>query len=1028
MSEIQTVCALVHELTHIKLRDFEMLRLADENAEPKDKRTEEIIAESTAYAVLQYFSLDTGDNSFGYVATWSRSKELKELNASLDTIRKTAADLIEVIDEKFREIAKERDIVFSIGEQQTELIELPAVEIPETLEEKLAPNAVYARYCNQIADAVKLGEAYANAILNADEQNARTECELAVKRAVMNLFAESEMDHIELYRQYADNPDFKGRLDDYIFMRTYLEPQTAQRNGVNITPASEMDVSSIIAVYAHNAKTANPLRIGANVLMPTVFDDMNFNRAGKKIRVMGEEPIGKYQIFSREEFEKKTLYFLTASGMINRTDHFFNDEWDDKAHKWFNIRPTEAEFDAVIPQIAERFENDLANPEKWVLYQHAAVLNRIDECEAHNIPIRKLREEAKQRKNEEAERERREEKIQKQIKYDNRVDEIAKAIEKGAVISVGYNEHEFEGKNPVLDLFKIYGISLPLRTQGWINTGLAEITDGSYRYYKNKHKGDSTAFSGYLKKLREAIKITLIEQKRQNSTDNVEVKNTVGNKLYEKFAELFLEFAEGKYSYLRLESKGFEPLSLEWVFGDRISVMHTYELNDDLCYDPMMEFRFNNNGKTMEACMFQQSIPPIYQYFNDDGIGVSIDGNGRESVVRNLQSQLDNFASQWFDNIAEQGFMPVRGTIEVDENGNISKEGLITDKTVRITFDADGNPIMPESEKPKITELDLSLPDPTIGFSEMSLYGYTGDDMFPVLSGRAVELFDADHCVYLLYPDNTEAMALDRDEIRNHDGLCGIERGDWEHSPVRAAQLAIVANSEGSREAELLYGDGNRFGIYQIPAGIEEARDFRFAPMEELEALGLSVDRDNYKLVYTAPFSERIEFLTDRYAVLDNIYEAFNGEHPSDYIGRSVSVSDVIVLKYNGGVSSHFIDSEGFVELGAFLGEENENMQPIETTANDKEINKSETLSQVGTSSREYTGATSAELESDVKSGKVISLLDFSKAVNAERNNNSRNEKSKTKPTLMERLETNKQRAARQGQTDAHKINEGIRE
>ena len=61
------------------------------------------------------------------------------------------------------------------------------------------------------------------------------------------------------------------------------------------------------------------------------------------------------------------------------------------------------------------------------------------------------------------------------------------------------------------------------------------------------------------------------------------------------------------------------------------------------------------------------------------------------------------------------------------------------------------------------------------------------------------------------------------------------------------------------------------------------------------------------------------------YPILDNIYAAFNGEHPSDYTGRSVSVSDVIVLKYNGEVSSHFVDSEGFVELDAFLGEENHN-------------------------------------------------------------------------------------------------------
>jgi hypothetical protein len=257
-------------------------------------------------------------------------------------------------------------------------------------------------------------------------------------------------------------------------------------------------------------------------------------------------------------------------------------------------------------------------------------------------------------------------------------------------------------------------------------------------------------------------------------------------------------------------------------------------------------------------------------------------------------------------------------------------------------------------------------------------------------------------------------MALERDEIRNHDGLCGIECEDWERSTVRASQLAVAANSEGSREAELLYGDGNRFGIYQIPAGIDEKHNFRFAPMEELEALGLSVDRNNYKLVYTAPFSERIEFLTDRYPVLDDIYEAFNLDHPSDYTGRSVSVSDVIVLKYNGDISSHFVDSTGFIELDAFLGDETKN---TEIPTQDGNL----TLSQNGTRSEEYNGKSVFEFESDVKSGKGISLTDHSKAVNAERKSTSA---PKTKPTLKERLEANKIKAAKQGQSEANKTNE----
>ena len=171
----------------------------------------------------------------------------------------------------------------------------------------------------------------------------------------------------------------------------------------------------------------------------------------------------------------------------------------------------------------------------------------------------------------------------------------------------------------------------------------------------------------------------------------------------------------------------------------------------------------------------------------------------------------------------------------------------------------------------------------------------------------------------------------------------------------------------------------------------------------------------NYKIVYTAPFSERIEFLSDRYPVLNNIYAKFNTEQPSDYTGRSVSVSDVIVLKCNENLSVHYVDSTGFVEIDnyTFFGEDVNKTPTAETSAQ----NESATLSQVGTRLDEYNGKSVAELETDVNAGKSISLMELSKAVNAERNNAPKSRK----PTLMERLKDGKEKAARQGQSDIQK-------
>lgn len=123
MSEVQTVCAAVHEIAHAKLHDYEhMTELADDGETilvpgEKSRNTEEVEAESISYAVCQYYGIETGENSFGYIATWSKGKELKELRASLETINKTASELITDIDRNFAEICKERGISVEKSEQ-----------------------------------------------------------------------------------------------------------------------------------------------------------------------------------------------------------------------------------------------------------------------------------------------------------------------------------------------------------------------------------------------------------------------------------------------------------------------------------------------------------------------------------------------------------------------------------------------------------------------------------------------------------------------------------------------------------------------------------------------------------------------------------------------------------------------------------------------------------------------------------------------------------------------------------------------
>ena len=185
MSEVQTVSAAVHETAHSKLhdpkraepeptwkvvmvsdggtkRDFSQgfateaeakqfaadadWRFVDENqfewrleveedhsAEvqaAKDRHTEEVQAESISYAVCQYYGIQTADNSFGYIASWSQGKELQELRASLEVINKTAGELISDIDRHYKEICKERGIDLTAQPEKAAPQQEAAPELP----------------------------------------------------------------------------------------------------------------------------------------------------------------------------------------------------------------------------------------------------------------------------------------------------------------------------------------------------------------------------------------------------------------------------------------------------------------------------------------------------------------------------------------------------------------------------------------------------------------------------------------------------------------------------------------------------------------------------------------------------------------------------------------------------------------------------------------------------------------------------------------------------------------------------------
>ena len=208
-------------------------------------------------------------------------------------------------------------------------------------------------------------------------------------------------------------------------------------------------------------------------------------------------------------------------------------------------------------------------------------------------------------------------------------------------------------------------------------------------------------------------------------------------------------------------------------------------------------------------------------------------------------------------------------------------------------------------------EID-ALPDAMVGLSEMHEYGYTWAEILPLTKERALELFDHDLPIYRLYEDGSEGSIDDRSEVMEYGGMFGIEKGDWEEYVERQSMHEELEESSVNKEAQLLYGRENQFGIYQLNDS-PQARDVLFMNSDFLKMKGVAISRENYNLIYTAPLEEGM--------TLEEIFRRFNIERPEDFRGHSLSVSDVVVLHQDGENSCHFVDSFGYKEVPEFIQE-----------------------------------------------------------------------------------------------------------
>ena len=276
MSELQTLKTAIHEIAHSKLHAIDPEAPAIEQADRPDSRTREVQAESVAYAVCQHYGLDTSDYSFGYVAGWSSGKDLKELKASLETIRATAHELITTIDGHLAQLQKERQA------QQ----EQPQAAPLEQAAEQPDPDSVFSKLSpeqqQEMTDSVK---AMLQTLIDADLKSTG-EVSQGTKEAAQaqgfTIAGDGTLEQAEAPQEAA----YRLESGDYLYIQT-------SETGYDYT------------LYGPDYKELN----GGQLDNP----DLPFVEAGKEILAIHELPAGTMEPLTGDRMDG----FLEAAEQAN---------------------------------------------------------------------------------------------------------------------------------------------------------------------------------------------------------------------------------------------------------------------------------------------------------------------------------------------------------------------------------------------------------------------------------------------------------------------------------------------------------------------------------------------------------------------------------------------------------------------------------------------------------------------------------------------------------------------------------------
>ena len=954
MSELQNLKTAIHEIAHAKLHDIDLNAPQEEQPDRPDRRTREVQAESVAYTVCQHYGLDTSDYSFGYVAGWSSGRELAELKSSLETIRATAAEIINSIDGHFAELQKEREAAKA---QEAEKEPTPDLAAEPTV-------TILWSESSQLREGETIPLSRANTLIaELDEANlARPGYDKTAFRIdyVMN----GQPDH---YEGRQDLGDGDGSLVEHIEQyHTYYLNDKEWENYLLRNEGRE----ALEADKEHRAMLLNEF-------IPYLKLHCNLSEME---RIAGEALQAGDNLTPTETAYHTAIqaYVAECRGLVNQGEYNlppvpqlrdFDVELEAyKEHVKEEIAQEAADAGMTVEEYAANGYEPYAAPEPETAQTaepqepgepeaqekpqepESPVSEKADTPEQAEPPASEAAQTSTPEPtettvtyypiNENAARRAKEAISFSDYKPGSATAEYRHYVDEAAEIAARQKKRVDPSFHEKIDgLLDAYARKLAANmNKGYEITARVPsimIAGGSNFPVRKKEKQNAAAD----KNMEEYREIQgLLDKIRSTGMGGISADDpNAVSKLESKLAKLeqAQETMKAVNAYYRKNKTldGCPHLSPEQIEKLKAAMSGSYRANPK----PFESYQLSNNnaeihrlkdritaltrrkelgyvgwefdGGRVEANTADNRLQIFFDEKPDKEIREELKGNGFRYApsTEAWQRQLNDNAIYAADCI--KCIQPLTGERPTELQKRARQEAA-AEKAAAPEQPQDTEPGTADApEKPTTPETFYKVRQNPYSDSPENSYilqEYVAQDNGMAKLGDILYTGTPEKCRELL--GKLETGELTQGDVKDL------------YAKAQEAQTAAEPGQDAPEQtADKKEPDKDTFSIYQLKDG-DGMRDYHFEPYDRLQAAGLSVEAANYNLIYAAELTPGTS--------LEDIYTRFNIDHPKDFKGHSLSVSDIVVLHQNGEDTAHYVDSFGYKEVPEFLQEQTPQLTP----------------------------------------------------------------------------------------------------